>query len=65
MESCFRRIGVKTQLVTQLNVSISDIDGSTLCVLSSSSTDDWITVKYTKVVLRCHFLFYWNLVYTS
>ena len=27
----------------------SDIDGSTLCVLTSSSTKEWITVHYLKV----------------
>jgi len=27
----------------------TDIDGSNLCVLTSSATDDWITINYVKV----------------
>ena len=27
----------------------TDVDGSNLCVLNSSATDDWITVSYVKV----------------
>ena len=36
--------------LTSLSLGFSsDIDGSTLCVLTSSSTKEWITVHYLKV----------------
>ena len=31
----------------------TDIDGSNLCVLTSSATDDWITINYVKVIYGC------------